>query len=381
MSELESAVLFKQILSVIIYLHRFGVVHRDLKPENFLFFQIPDSPFEAESNHAAALLSSLKLIDFGLAEYIPLDITPEEQNKFLHTKAGTPYYVAPEVLRGSHGFACDLWSAGIILYILLSGYPPFRGSDDVSVLRRVMRGTVSFPESEWGQISGSAKDLICKLLTVDPSRRISAIDAWNHEWLQSEQVKSFETQATSGFNVEGLQERLAEKFESFANYPLIKKMAITIMAQQMTEEEVDGLRPLFQSLDTSGCGVLNIEDIKECIRKAKDYTPAEIEDIFHKVDTDKSGFIDYTELIGAMMDRKVYEDEQRCRSAFKVLDRDGDGELSNEELSKALKRTCKHHDLGPIFDELTPEMEASNVKTNDELAINYSQFLKIIRDE
>lgn len=125
-----SAKIFKQILLSLNYCHKQGVAHRDLKPENFLFE-------EDDVN------SDLKIIDFGLSKIITNHLDPAAMQGFalkkvenvkeldrMHTKAGTPNYISPEVLAGNYGVECDLWSAGCILYILLCGYPPFYGDDD-----------------------------------------------------------------------------------------------------------------------------------------------------------------------------------------------------------------------------------------------------------
>ena len=126
-TEKEAAFIFQQIISAIFYCHKNFIVHRDLKPENFLF-QNPD------------FRSTLKIIDFGLSK---IWAKGEDQKSF-RTRAGTPYYIAPEVLAGDYDESCDIWSSGCILYILLCGYPPFYGSSDAQILERVKKGAYSF---------------------------------------------------------------------------------------------------------------------------------------------------------------------------------------------------------------------------------------------
>lgn len=146
---------FKQILMALNYCHSTGIVHRDLKPENFLF--------ESKTSD-----SNLKIIDFGLSK-----ILSAGKLQRMKTRAGTPYYISPEVLMGNYDITCDLWSAGCILYILLCGYPPFYGDDNQEILAMVQKGVFDFDGEEWENVSPEAKDLIKKLITK-PERRLSA---------------------------------------------------------------------------------------------------------------------------------------------------------------------------------------------------------------
>lgn len=139
-------------------------MHRDLKPENFLF--------ETKEED-----SDLKIIDFGLSK-----ICDGGRLQRMNTRAGTPYYISPEVLAGNYDVSCDMWSAGCLLYILLCGYPPFYGSDNDEILAMVAKGKFDFDDDEWGDIDRQAKDLIKKLITR-PERRMTAEEALQHPWL------------------------------------------------------------------------------------------------------------------------------------------------------------------------------------------------------
>lgn len=151
------------MLSAINYCHKRNIVHRDLKPENLLLDKDGDTP-------------KVTIIDFGTAGTY-------EEGKKLSAKFGTPYYIAPEVLKKSYDQKCDLWSCGVILYILLAGYPPFNGQTDDQIIQAVLQGSFTLDEPEWDEVSDPAKDLVKKLLTYNPVNRISAIDAMNHPWI------------------------------------------------------------------------------------------------------------------------------------------------------------------------------------------------------
>jgi calcium-dependent protein kinase len=152
------------------YCHGNGICHRDLKPENFLLLTKADD-------------SPLKVIDFGLSIIFNESHVKKESNKMMMTtKAGTPYYISPEVLEGKYDESCDIWSAGVILYILLSGVPPFYGNTDPEILDSVRKGIFTFNIPEFKGVSDSAKDLISKMLTK-PEKRIKASELLKHPWM------------------------------------------------------------------------------------------------------------------------------------------------------------------------------------------------------
>ena len=163
-AEGEAKKIMSQILNAVRYMHDHDVVHRDLKPENILF-------------ETADVDSPVKIIDFGLAR------THNAREAPMSSVAGTPYYIAPEVLRRQYGRSCDLWSVGVIAYVLLAGYPPFNGKDDTEVRRAVLDGRYCFPPGDWSGISREALDFIRKLLQMDTILRMTAEQALCHPWI------------------------------------------------------------------------------------------------------------------------------------------------------------------------------------------------------
>ncbi|KAA8539871.1 hypothetical protein F0562_026563 [Nyssa sinensis] len=163
-SEAEARVLFRHLIEVVMYCHDNGVVHRDLKPENILL-----------ATKAAS--SPIKLADFGLATYI-------KPGQNLHGTVGSPFYIAPEVLAGGYNQAADLWSLGVILYILLSGRPPFWGKTKSRIFYAVRAADLRFSSDPWDHISESAKDLIRGMLCTDPSQRLTVQQVLDHSWMR-----------------------------------------------------------------------------------------------------------------------------------------------------------------------------------------------------
>ena len=161
----EAARMIHQILAAVSYMHERGVVHRDLKPENVLL----------ESGDEG---SPIKIIDFGLSRKHDVRREPP-----MSTIVGTPYYIAPEVLRKKYDKSCDLWSVGVIAYILLCGYPPFNGTNNAEVHAAVRRGRYSFPSADWSLTSSEARDFVRRLLQRDPRNRMTVDQALSHPWI------------------------------------------------------------------------------------------------------------------------------------------------------------------------------------------------------
>ena len=169
-SEREARDLVKLLLEAIKYCHECNVVHRDLKPENLLLTSRSDD-------------ASIKLADFGFAKKIEFD------GEGLSTACGTPGYVAPEILQGkTYGRSVDVWSIGVITYILLCGYPPFHDDNHNALFRKIKKGKYQFDSPYWDHISESAKDLITKMLVVDPEKRSTAAELLQHQWVVEKDV-------------------------------------------------------------------------------------------------------------------------------------------------------------------------------------------------
>jgi len=163
-SEKEASELVRKIVSAVDYLHNLGIVHRDLKPENLLLKRA-DNDLE------------IAIADFGLSKIVG-------QQMMMQTACGTPSYVAPEVLNASgYGKEVDMWSIGVITYILLCGFPPFYGDTVPEIFEQIMEANFDYPEEYWGTVSKEAKDFINRLLVVDSDKRLTATDALRHPWL------------------------------------------------------------------------------------------------------------------------------------------------------------------------------------------------------
>merc|ERR1711972_640163 len=207
------------------YMHENHVCHRDLKPENFIFST--KEPIEK---------SILKIIDFGLS-------CSFKEQQVLQTKAGTPYYVAPQVLAGKYDHLSDLWSCGVIMYVMLCGYPPFFGETDGEVLSKVRLGNFSFNAADWKNISEDAKNLIRMLLKMNPRDRYTAEQSLNHEWIKNKAPKAQKV---------SLQSNFVDNLRNFRGTNKLKKAALHFIAAQMNDKQIEALRENFTALDANG---------------------------------------------------------------------------------------------------------------------------------
>jgi len=171
-NEVLTAWYMRQILSALSYCHSMNVIHRDLKPENILIVKRVKSGFHP-----------IKIIDFGTAKVF-------QKEKSEHLLIGSAYYIAPEVLSRNYSELCDLWSCGVIMYILLTGRPPFNGINEDEIMKKIKEGNYDLSKYPWGVISDDAKDLVKGLLQIDPKKRYSAQVALNHKWFESEKIKT-----------------------------------------------------------------------------------------------------------------------------------------------------------------------------------------------
>lgn len=302
--------MLKQLLSCIAYCHSHNIVHRDLKPENVLL-------------EASKEFDQIKVIDFGTAQ-------PYKPGQVLKEMIGTPYYIAPEVLNKKYGKECDVWSAGVMTYIILSGIPPFNGGSDADIMTAIKKGSFDFKNKAWKDVSADAKDFITKLLTYQPDKRPTAEQAIQHKWIQVQSQSSVDTAST--------KEALAN-LSHFHSHNTMKTATLTFIGSQLiTKQEREQLASVFKLLDKNADGKLSKQEVKEgyFTHYNKAISDEEIDNMFDSVDTDKSGFIDYTEFVVASMNEKKMLTQNRLAGAFKMFDKDKSGMITPNEIREVL---------------------------------------------
>ncbi|XP_015076006.1 calcium-dependent protein kinase SK5-like [Solanum pennellii] len=341
-SEKEAAKLIKTIVGVVEACHSLGVMHRDLKPENFLFLSFQED-------------AALKATDFGLSVFY-------KPGETFSDVVGSPYYVAPEVLCKHYGPESDVWSAGVILYILLSGVPPFWAETDMGIFRQILRGKLDLESEPWPGISDSAKDLIRKILDRNPKRRLTAHEVLCHPWIVDDSMTPDKP----------LDSAVLSRLKQFSAMNKLKKMALRVIAERLSEEEIGGLKELFKMLDTDNSGTITFEELKEGLRRVgSELMESEIKDLMDAADIDNSGTIDYGEFIAATVHLNKLEREENLLSAFSFFDKDGSGYITIEELQQA----CKEFGLSELnLDEIIKDIDQDN-----DGQIDYGEFSAMMR--
>ncbi|XP_014512032.1 calcium-dependent protein kinase 26 [Vigna radiata var. radiata] len=341
-TERKAAKLARTIVGVIESCHSLGVMHRDLKPENFLFVnQQEESP--------------LKAIDFGLSAFF-------KPGEIFNDVVGSPYYVAPEVLRKRYGPEADVWSAGVIIYILLCGVPPFWGETEQEIFDAILHNQADFSSDPWPSVSASAKDLVKKMLVRDPSKRISAFDVLRHPWIQVDGEAPDKP----------LDSAVLSRLKQFYAMNKLKKMALRVIAQNLSEEEIAGLKEMFKAIDTDNSGQITFEELKVGLKKfGANLNESEIYDLMQAADVDNSGTIDYGEFIAATLHLNKVDREDHLVAAFAYFDKDGSGYITQDELQQA----CEEFGIGDVrLEEMIREADQDN-----DGRIDYNEFVAMMQ--
>lgn len=314
-SEKDAANLVRCILDAIAYCHdEKQIVHRDLKPENFLYASHDEK-------------SPIKIIDFGLSRW---DVDP---GSIMKTKVGTPYYVAPEVLRRSYTKSCDIWSIGVITYILLCGYPPFYGDSDTQIFDSVRAGRFDFPSPEWDTISSSAKDFICCLLKKDPNQRLTAKQAMQHKWI----VEYASNGSTARPNLMHGKRR-SQVFKSYMGMEKLKKTALGYIANELTPAEVGNLGEVFKTIDQDDDGSMTLKDLDNAL-SSENFSIDLLQKLRNlREDLSLSGEerLDWKDFLAAMMDKSLLMKEDKIKMAFDHFRKSDDNRLDYQELVDVL---------------------------------------------
>ncbi|OMJ68906.1 hypothetical protein SteCoe_33507 [Stentor coeruleus] len=305
-SEQQAAKVMKSLISAVMYCHNHGICHRDLKPENCLYLTSSED-------------SDLKIIDFGLSVAVT-----EEQ--ILHELNGTPYYIAPEILMGNYTKVVDCWSIGVIMYMLLSGTPPFKGKDNNEILMNVYSGSFTFRPKAFKVISNVAKDLIVRLLTKDPAYRITAQQAFMHPWIQELNPAPYRY----------LSETVLLNISSFIKANPIKQITLSYIASKLAGTNIEHLRGMFIRVDSNGDGVVSKDEFTKVIQQSSSLKKLDIEVACRFLDTNRKGAIDYNEFIAGTLLRESLKKEQWVKQAFDYFDKDKCGFITVQDLKNSL---------------------------------------------
>ncbi|XP_040990790.1 calcium-dependent protein kinase 10-like [Juglans microcarpa x Juglans regia] len=343
-SERAAASVARTIAEVVRMCHANGVMHRDLKPENFLFANKKER-------------SPLKAIDFGLSVFFK----PGERFSEI---VGSPYYMAPEVLKRNYGPEVDIWSAGVILYILLCGVPPFWAETETGVALAILRGVIDFKREPWPHISESAKSLVRQMLDPDPRKRLNAQQVLDHSWLQN---------AKKAPNVP-LGDMVRTRLKQFSVMNRFKKKALRVIAEHLSVEEVGVIRNMFAMMDTNRDGKVTYEELRAGLREVGSrLAEPEIKMLMEAADVDGNGVLDYGEFVAVTIHIQKMENDEHFRRAFMFFDKDGSGYIESNELREGLADNSGETDMDVVNDIMR------EVDTDKDGRISYEEFVAMMK--
>lgn len=335
-SEKIAAEYLKTIIEAMKHCHDKNIVHRDLKPENIVF--------------KSKKQEQLVIIDFGDAKVVDLDAVYEDF-------VGTAFYLAPECVRDRKGWELkksDMWTIGVIAYVLLTGRPPFFGRGNKEILRKILRGKVTFPSKS--KVSKNAKDFIMGLLNSDCEKRMSADQALAHKWINNS-------------NSEFLGFEVLNNLSNYTGSVKLKKVLVRMLAKEQTKDDLEELHRQFDAIDKDKSGTIDVHELADVIFQSSNAIDEEeaqrrASNLMQDIDQDNDGHITREEFIDARLSVKM-ENQDMIQKSFNHIDHDGDGFITSDELARLFNWTLADH----VVDDMIKEIDE-----NADGVISFEEF-------
>eukprot|EP00746_Dinoflagellata_sp_MGD_P011083 gnl/MRDRNA2_/MRDRNA2_123128_c0_seq1.p1 gnl/MRDRNA2_/MRDRNA2_123128_c0~~gnl/MRDRNA2_/MRDRNA2_123128_c0_seq1.p1 ORF type:complete len:556 (-),score=128.16 gnl/MRDRNA2_/MRDRNA2_123128_c0_seq1:3-1670(-) len=340
-SEFDAAQATHEMLLAVNYLHAHKIVHRDLKLENFLY--------ESKTG------SHLKLIDFGFSKLF-------NPNSKMAQSCGTLSYISPEVLAGSYTEKCDLWSLGVIVFMLLSGKAPFYGPDDEETVKVIKKCKYKMPPAQWGSISEKAKDFVKALLVLDPVRRLSAHQSLEHPWIsQREEMMNAH-----------IKPEILQALQQFSKASHFRRACMMVMSFSMSMEHRDDVRKSFLALDPENTGIIKLAALKDVLKDHDSISGevvAELLETLHHTAHDQE--ISYHDYLAAVAHSRVTLHQDEVRETFRRFDTNGTGYITADNLRQVLGGSFEGTDVEDLIRE---------ADTDGDGHIDYDEFLQYLSE-
>ena len=348
-------IIFKVLLAIA-HCHNRGVTHRDLKPENILFDSMKKD-------------AEIKILDFGLSRKY-------DKEQKMHSILGTPYYVAPEVLKGEYDEKCDIWSIGAMTYLMLCGEPPFNGNSNNEIFKKIVKENIKFKSLLWKNISNNAKDFVKICLSKNSNKRPSAQEALNHIWFSN--VKN------EIHNNKNIKKEILLNIKDFnINYEFKQMVLKYLINNKLSYEEKKVFKDAFYALDFNHNGFIIESDLKKAFDLFNiNIDEKQINHLFNILPENKNLGLGFIEFIMAGIDKKSIFTEENLEDAFNYFDINKTGDIEFDNLNSALLRMGKKYinsnDVNSIIDEVM-----LNIKKNDKEKchkISKDDFMEIFRE-
>ena len=362
-NEVMAAWYMSQILSAVCYCHNMNILHRDLKPENILIVKRLKNGFHP-----------IKIIDFGTAKVF-------EKEKSEHLLIGSAYYIAPEVLSRNYTELCDLWSCGVIMYILLTGRPPFNGINEEEIMKKIKEGEYDMSRYPWGVISDDAKDLIKGLLQLDPKKRYTAKEALEHKWFKNEKTKASQTV----YNIKNRQlNKLIDNLVKYRSDNILRCAVIALLVHNSIQlNQAHDAVKLFNLIDKNGDGRITREELFNGLQPYKkelsdDELRKQVDTIFNNIDTDHNNYLEYEEFVRAAIDKDHFLSVNFIQFSFNYFDKDNNGEITYEEVKNKFCQSDKNKNSYQAQEQLK---EAFNqIDINGDGKLSFEEFGEMMKN-
>lgn len=341
-NETKAAEIIAAIARFVDHCHDMSVVHRNIRPESFMFESVDSQRIVA--------------IDFSACTFF-------RQNSRLTDvpSACSPLFLAPEMITGSYGKECDVWSMGVLLYILLSGSAPFDSdAGEKAIYEAILHSPLDLKSEPWGKISSSAKELVRKMLMRDAKRRFTVDQVLNHPWIKNNVATTAQREASQG------APEILLRIQKFSRFSALKKQSYRIMASCLPEDYLEGLTVMFEGMDKDGSGLISLEEMRKSLRNQGTVLgQKEVLGIINAMDLDVNSQIDLREFMAATIHKVAQQLSEKERKeslakAFAHFDADGSGTISIDELRSVLKdQVMKEGELEEILNQCDRDHDSS----------------------
>ena len=362
-SEVLAAWYMNQILSAVSYCHNMNILHRDLKPENILIVKRQKNGFHP-----------IKIIDFGTAKVF-------KKEKREHSVIGSAYYIAPEVLSRNYTELCDLWSCGVIMYILLTGRPPFNGINEESIMQKIKEGTYDMTKYPWGIISNDAKDLIKGLLQINPSKRFTAKQALEQCWFKNEKIKASQT----CYNIKNRQlNKLIDNLTKYKSDNILRCAVVALLVHNSIQlNQAHDAVKLFNKIDKNGDGKISREELFNGLQPyKKDVSDEElrkqVDVIFNNIDTDHNDYLEYEEFVRAAIDKEHFLNINFLHFSFNYFDKDNNGEITYDEVKNKFFQNDKNKNSLKAQEQLKNAF--NEIDINGDGKLSFEEFGEMMKN-
>ena len=307
--EIQASYIMHQIFSVVNYCHKMKIIHRDLKPENILINK-------NENNFV-----QIKVCDFGTSLMFNRGEVQDEL-------VGSIYYIAPEVLKKKYNSKCDLWSCGVIMYILLTGVPPFGGSNNRIIVEKILKH--DYDKTLLNKRCKACKELISLLLERNISKRIRADEALKHKWFQIYKSKEIRVEVDPK-----VIENCIINLKKYKKSSEIQEVALLYLVHNNPDlKEVDDACKIFGLIDKNGNGKINKEELFNGLSDIyqSDKLQQDVDEIFKNLDVNNDLYLETEEFVRAAIDKSIFLTEKSLKFAFNFFDKTNKGEITVNDL-------------------------------------------------